>query len=205
MLRRNIDVTLGLVNGAIGIVCSVKYSIDQANCNVINSIIIKFSNGNTHSLQKVNSKFQLYDTAYVFRCQFPITIAYSIIIHKSQGLTLTHVLTDIGNTIFACGQAYVAMSRVTSLSGLHLINIDPKSIKALDSAVIEYSNLRNRFCPHLPSLSTTKKRPKSVSGVQINCHLLFNNRLLQSQQCFQQHFRRKVLLTEIDNQVMPIV
>ena len=31
MLRCNINVTLGLVNGAISIVCSVKYSIDQAN------------------------------------------------------------------------------------------------------------------------------------------------------------------------------
>ena len=36
MLRRNIDVTLGLVNGSIGTVCSVKYSIDQ--CSVVDAI-----------------------------------------------------------------------------------------------------------------------------------------------------------------------
>ena len=43
MLRRNIDVTLGLVNGSIGIVSSVKYSIDQ--CNVVDTINIKFDDG----------------------------------------------------------------------------------------------------------------------------------------------------------------
>ena len=57
---------------------------------------------------------------------------------------------------------YVAMLRVTSLSGLHLINIDPRSIKALDSAIIEYSQLRQKFCPSLSPLSTSKQRPKSV-------------------------------------------
>ena len=41
MLRRNIDVTLGLVNGSIGTVCSVKYSINQ--CSVVDAINIKFA------------------------------------------------------------------------------------------------------------------------------------------------------------------
>lgn len=59
MLRRNIDVSLGLVNGAIGTVCTVKYSIDQLN--VIDNIIVKFTDGNEHHLEKVNSKFQILD------------------------------------------------------------------------------------------------------------------------------------------------
>ena len=145
MLRRNIDVTLGLVNGAIGTVCSVKYSIDQYN--LVDSIAIKFDDGKEHDLEKVSSKFQVLDKAFVIRCQFPISSAYAITVHKSQGLTLNNVLVDIGNNIFACGQVYVAMSRVTSLSGLHLINFDPHSIKALDSAVVEYNYLRKKFKP----------------------------------------------------------
>ena len=48
MLRRNIDVTLGLVNGAIGTVCSIKYSLDQAN--VVDSILVQFGDGNRHQL-----------------------------------------------------------------------------------------------------------------------------------------------------------
>jgi len=116
--------------------CSVQYSINQPN--TVNSITIQFYDEVEHHLEQVNSKFQLLERAYVIRCQFPITSAYAITIHKSQGFSLHHV-TDIGNSVFTCGQSYVAMSRVTSLSGLHLINIDPRSIKALDSAIIKYS------------------------------------------------------------------
>ena len=164
MLRRNIDVTLGLVNGSIGTVSSVKYSIDQ--CNVVDAITIKFDDGTEHVLEKVSSKFQVLDKAFVIRRQFPISSAYAITVHKSQGLTLKNVLADIGNNIFACGQAYVAMSRVTSLSGLHLINFDPRSIKALDSAVLEYNYLRKKFRPSLSLLTSHKKRPKVIADRQ---------------------------------------
>ena len=116
MLRRNIDITLGLVNGAIGTVRSIKYSVDQAG--VVESILVDFgdvtSDDKLHQLTRVKSKFQIPEKAYVIRQQFPITIAYSITIHKSQGLTLCNVVIDIGNSVFCCGQTYVALSRVTS-------------------------------------------------------------------------------------------
>ena len=144
MLRRNIDITLGLVNGAIGTVRSVKFSIDQPN--VVESIMIQFSDDKIQ-LVKVKSKFQILEKAYVIRQQFPITIAYSITIHKSQGLTLHNVVVDIGNSVFTCGQSYVALSRVTSLAGLNLINFDPRSIKALNSAVADYTYLRKKITP----------------------------------------------------------
>ncbi len=60
----------------------------------------------------------------VFRKQFLITIAYGITIHTSQSLTFPDV--DIENTIFACGQTYIAISMATSLKGLHIINLDPE-------------------------------------------------------------------------------
>ena len=78
MLRRNIDISLGLVNGAIGIVTSIKNSIDEAN--IVDRITIKFDNGKE---QKVNSKFQILDKAFVIRRQFPISHAYAITIYKS--------------------------------------------------------------------------------------------------------------------------
>ena len=154
MLRRNIDITLGLVNGTIGTVKSIKYCIDQPN--VVESIAIQFGNDKIHHLTKVKSKFQILDKAYIIREQFPISYAYSITIHKAQGMTLRNVVVDIGNSIFTCGQSYVAMSRVTSLSGLHIINFDPRSIKALDSAIAEHTVLLQKFTPTLPSLSTNK-------------------------------------------------
>ena len=164
MLWHNIDVTLGLVNRAIGTVHSVQRCIDHAN--KVDTITITFSNNQEHCLKRVNSKFEIFDKAYVIRSQFPITTAYAITIHKSQGLTLDHVLTDIGNTIFTCGQAYVALSRVKSIEGLHIINFDPRCIKALDSAILEYNRLREEFRPDLQLFTVPKRRAKSVTDQQ---------------------------------------
>ena len=108
----------------------------------------------------------MFDKAYVIRSQFPITTAYAITIHKSQGLTLNHVLTDIGNSVFTCGQAYVALSRVKSIEGLHLINFDPRSIKALDSAVLEYNRLREEFRSNLQPFTLPKRHVKAVGDRQ---------------------------------------
>ena len=71
--------------------------------------------------------------------QFPVTVSYGITIHKSQNFTRKHVVMDIGETIFSCGQIYVALSRLTSAIGLHLINFNPLNIKAQKLAKIEYN------------------------------------------------------------------
>ena len=52
--------------------------------------------------------------------QYPLTLAWAVTIHKSQGKTFEKVMIDMGRGAFAHGQTYVALSRCTSLEGIIL-------------------------------------------------------------------------------------
>ena len=51
--------------------------------------------------------------------QYPIKLAWSITVHKSQGLTFDKVIANLSKA-FAPGQVYVALSRCTTFNGLVL-------------------------------------------------------------------------------------
>ena len=59
---------------------------------------------------------------FVYR-QVPLNLAWSLTIHKCQGMSLDCAIVDLNN-IFTAGQAYTAISRVRSLDGLQIINFD---------------------------------------------------------------------------------
>jgi ATP-dependent DNA helicase PIF1 len=71
--------------------------------------------------------------------QVPLILAWALTIHKSQGMTLDAIEIDIGDNIFAAGQAYTALSRAQSLSSICIKSISKKSFITKDS-VLEFYN-----------------------------------------------------------------
>jgi len=75
--------------------------------------------------------------------QFPLTLAWALTIHKSQGLTLDSIKVDLGGTgkAFATGQSYVALSRCKTMEGISLQ--DPMSMEDVktDQRIVDFYNI----------------------------------------------------------------
>ncbi|XP_061120716.1 uncharacterized protein LOC133152067 isoform X2 [Syngnathus typhle] len=67
--------------------------------------------------------------AGVTRRQFPIKLAFACTIHKVQGMTTSQAAVSLKG-VFEHGMGYVALSRVTSLSGLHILHMDERRLHA---------------------------------------------------------------------------
>ncbi|CAI5755887.1 unnamed protein product [Candida verbasci] len=74
------------------------------------------------------------------RVQFPLMLAWSLSIHKSQGQTLSKVKVDLRRT-FENGQAYVALSRATSRNGLQVLNFNESKVMTHPKVVKFYQSL----------------------------------------------------------------
>lgn len=71
--------------------------------------------------------------------QFPVRLAWAITVHKSQGLTFNRALIDFSGGVFAGGQAYVALSRCTSLDGMSLKTSLTRGDIFIKTEIVEFS------------------------------------------------------------------
>lgn len=149
MLLRNLLTSQGLVNGAMGYV----HDITIQNAQII-TIYVKFDepttgvsmqnpeHNNSVPIEMYRQEFT-YQGRNIERIQFPLQPCWACTVHKTQGLTLNTACISIGRTLFQAGQAYVALSRVRSMSTLYIIDLSPSKIYADDKVISEYSRLHD--------------------------------------------------------------
>lgn len=102
---------------------------------------IELDNGRQLEIERFTWQADAQDDASAKFTQFPLRPAYALTIHKSQGLTLDNALIDI-RAAREPGQAYVAVSRLRRLEGLHLKDYF-KGIFVSQDAINFYRNLAN--------------------------------------------------------------
>ena len=83
----------------------------------------------------------LYRGRYIKRVQFPPAPCWVCTVHKTQGLSLSNAVISLGPSIFQAGQAYVALSRLRSLSGLYIKDIRTSKIYCDTKVIEEYNKL----------------------------------------------------------------
>ena len=130
MLTRNVDTVVGLFNGALSTVTGF---LPADSCQPTN-ILVLFDNVRLQAMARSKHPslagsypVELYEARYpirhrnafvkVTRLQFPLKVAFAMTIHKCQGQTLDSVVVSLKGK-FGPGQAYVTVSRCTSLAGL---------------------------------------------------------------------------------------
>ncbi len=140
MLLKNLQPDVGLVNGSMGKV----REIDKSGRPVVDFVC-----GETMTLDRELWQLKNGDTVLAQRSQYPLRLAWSLTIHKSQGMTLDKVEADI-SSCFEHGQAYVALSRAKTLDGLFLkAAVEPRRITA-DPDALSFYEKGAPECVHIP-------------------------------------------------------
>ena len=131
-------------------------------------ITIKFDHAtDPYKIERVKSAFMDMKNYYVYRTQFPLILAYAVTIHKCQGLSLDCAIIDLSSKVFSDGMSYVALSRVKTLSGLHLVAFEDTSIRVSAGCIKEINRLRSCYrsdLPHIEVPVTRKHAKRKVTG-----------------------------------------
>ena len=124
VLRRNIDIDSGWVNGTLAVVTAL-----TDNCIVVRKLT---NTAHRYPVPRFRQKIEIRGASYsIMRQQFPIQLAYGVTVHRVQGCTVQKAIVRLNSKFFESGQAYVALSRVRKLEDLTLWDLCPSAISLL--------------------------------------------------------------------------
>lgn len=113
VVTANIDQDTGVINGTRGVVVDVAV---EPTIKLLDGrdIVIK--------MRKTKDDSEKLEVEYM-----PLKYAWCLTVHSAQGMTLDAAEIDLGDSIFAHGQAYTALSRVKNLKAVKIISVDVDS------------------------------------------------------------------------------
>ncbi|XP_062597817.1 uncharacterized protein LOC134259232 [Saccostrea cucullata] len=131
MLTRNCNVEDGLVNGVMGYISHFMFRSKNLSKEIVGVGVIfdnqnvgkkcakRMEKGSVVMIERVQEEIFEKKSKTIVRHQFPLRLSWACTAHKVQGMTADKVVVNLDRT-FSPGQAYVALTRVTSKEGLFI-------------------------------------------------------------------------------------
>ena len=166
MLTKNVDVTDGLANTAMGTITGFTPSPSASDHPDFSTyrpkyILVHFGEERVDRRRRQKYKLLIPDEVSVpiaaievpvrhkgvtaKRTQFPLALAWGITIYKAQGKTVDELVVSM-NGNFRCGQLYTALSRVKTIDGLYILGeFEASKVKADSKEEMMRFRLHSQF------------------------------------------------------------
>jgi ATP-dependent exoDNAse (exonuclease V) alpha subunit len=149
-VKNNFD--KGYVNGTRGTIVDFDSEMDLP--------VVKTLDGETITVDTENWAIEDEGKVLASITQIPLRHAWAITVHKSQGMSLDSAVIDLSKS-FAYGMGYVALSRVRTLDGVHLLGISQNAL-AVDPTILaidqQLQQLSDRASSRLEEISKSERK-----------------------------------------------
>lgn len=150
---------VGYVNGTLGEI--IDFSQEDLP-------VVRTKSGQEIEVEPVDWQIEEHGRVLASVTQIPLRLAWAITVHKSQGMSLDEAVVDLSRA-FEFGQGYVALSRVRSTKGLHVVGFNNKSLLVhpdIATADLRFRQHSDRAVKALDSYSPEQLKAKHQAFIK---------------------------------------